>query len=243
VLLVIPARLASTRFYAKPLALINGKPMVQWVYEQCCKVKDADVIIATDHQSIEDAALQFGAKVALTSLTHISGTDRVAEIALKFPAYEYIINVQGDEPCISPDQINAVLKELKRGSKIVTLKKFINSTQAENPNIVKVVCDSIGNARYFSRAKIPFEKAHKAIYYKHIGIYGFCNATLIKLTNLPMGNLEQIEQLEQLRWLENGYKIRCVETNFESPSVDVPEDIEKVTKYLSSLNNLYKSPQ
>lgn len=209
---------------------------MQRVYEQCLLIKGITVVVATDDIKIVNHCKSIGALSIMTSLAHQSGTNRVAEVAahLAYLEYDYIINVQGDEPCILPEQIKAVLDLLKNGAKIATLKKAINPTLAENPNVVKVVTDNKGKCLYFSRACIPFQRNLSAdpVYFKHIGIYGFARKTLLEVAELPMGFYENMEQLEQLRWLENGFEISCATTAFESPAVDVPEDIEKVESFL-----------
>lgn len=234
-LIVIPARYASTRFEGKPLALINDKSLIQRVYEQCVQVKNADVVIATEDKRIETAVKEFTQNVVMTSPDHPSGTDRVAEVVkqLSHNKYEYIINVQGDEPCVQPEQVQSLLTLLKGKAQIATLKKEIDSVKAEDRNTVKVVCDVKGKALYFSRAKIPSEHTDETEYFKHVGMYGFETETLLALSILKPSMLEKSERLEQLRWLESGFSVYCAETQFESPSVDVPEDIALVEEYLS----------
>jgi len=235
-LVVIPARYGSTRFPGKPLAQILGKSLVQRVYEQCLLLNDVTVVIATDDTRIVNHCKSIDAASVMTSLEHQSGTNRVAEVAAH-SAYidcDFIINVQGDEPCILPEQIKAVIDLLKNGATIATLKKAITATVAENPNVVKVVTNNHGRSLYFSRACIPFQRNQSIVpvYFKHIGIYGFARKTLLEVAQLPMGLYENMEQLEQLRWLENGFEIACATTAFESPAVDVPEDIQKVEAFL-----------
>jgi len=235
-LIVIPARYASTRFPGKPLALINDKSLIQRVYEQCTQVKNADVVIATEDERIVEEAKKFTQNVVLTSPDHPSGTDRVAEVVkqLSHNKYSYIINVQGDEPCVQPEQVDALLTLLKGKAQIATLKKEIDASKVQDPNTVKVVCDVKGKSLYFSRAKIPAEEATETKYYKHVGMYGFETETLLSLAILKPSMLEKSERLEQLRWQESGFSIYCAETKFESPSVDVPEDIAVVEAYLNS---------
>ncbi|MDB4347263.1 3-deoxy-manno-octulosonate cytidylyltransferase [Bacteroidia bacterium] len=238
-LIVIPARYASTRFEGKPLALINDKYLIQRVYEQCTQVKNADVVIATEDKRIETAVKEFTQNIVMTSADHPSGTDRVAEVVkqLSHNKYDYIINVQGDEPCVQPEQVQALLTLLKGKAQIATLKKKIDSKKAEDRNTVKVVCDVKGKALYFSRAKIPSEQTHETHYFKHVGMYGFETETLLALSILKPSMLEKSERLEQLRWLESGFSVYCAETHFESPSVDVPEDIALVEDYLNSVHS------
>ncbi len=238
-LIVIPARYASTRFEGKPLALINDKYLIQRVYEQCTQVKNADVVIATEDKRIETAVKEFTQNIVMTSADHPSGTDRVAEVVkqLSHNKYDYIINVQGDEPCVQPEQVQALLTLLKGKAQIATLKKKIDSKKAEDRNTVKVVCDVKGKALYFSRAKIPSEHTHETHYFKHVGMYGFETETLLALSILKPSMLEKSERLEQLRWLESGFSVYCAETHFESPSVDVPEDIALVEDYLNSVHS------
>lgn len=235
-LIVIPARYASTRFPGKPLALINDKTLIQRVYEQCVQVNNADVVIATEDKRIETEVKKFTQNVVMTSPDHPSGTDRVAEVVkhLSQNKYKYIINVQGDEPCVRPEQVQSLLTLLKGKAQIATLKKEIDAIKSEESNTVKVVCDEIGRALYFSRARIPFEQNESTRYFKHIGMYGFEAETLMTLALLKPSMLETSERLEQLRWLESGYSIYCAETHYESPSVDVPEDIAIVEAYLNS---------
>lgn len=235
-LVVIPARYGSTRFPGKPLAQILGKSLVQRVYEQCSMLENVTVVVATDDESIIAHCNSFNANSVLTSANHQSGTDRVAEVACNknYQDFDLIVNVQGDEPCILPEQLLSVINLLKNGAQIATVKKKINATIAQNPNVVKVVTDTAGKCLYFSRAAIPFHRNPNAdiSYFKHIGIYGFAKETLLAVSKLPLGQYENIEQLEQLRWLENGFGIDCNETFFESPAVDVPEDIKVVEEFL-----------
>jgi 3-deoxy-manno-octulosonate cytidylyltransferase (CMP-KDO synthetase) len=231
-LIVIPARYASTRFPGKPLAKILGKPMIQRVLEQCSQVKNCDVCVATDDDSIYNFVHQLGYQVYKTSANHISGTDRVAEVASKNADYDFIINVQGDEPCIDPKQIKQIIYQLKNGAKIATLIKKINQESALSPNIVKATISASNRALYFSRSIIPFPRYEVASFYKHIGLYGFERATLLELSKLDSSPLEKSESLEQLRWLENDYAIQCSETEIETPSVDTPDDINSVEEYI-----------
>lgn len=240
---VIPARFESSRFPGKPLALINGKTMIQRVYEQVKKAsKITDVIIATDDKRILENVSGFGGKAILTSTSHLNGTSRCYEVFEKVNSqqpdfYDAVVNIQGDEPFINPEQINQVCDILiKKKSGIATLaKKIIDVDNLFDPNIVKTVFGVNGNALYFSRSPIPFLRSYEkndwlkhANYYKHIGIYGFAKATLMKIVNLKPGKLEQSESLEQLRWLENELEITIDVTDFESIGIDTPEDLEKL---------------
>ena len=237
---IIPARYASTRLPGKPLLDIGGKSMIQRVYEQCLKCDSlTDVIIATDDQRIADHAHTFGAQVVLTSTEHQSGTDRCAEAVSKLPGkYSVVINIQGDEPFIDPEQINTLIRCFDDSSvKIASLYKQLPREQdAQFPNVVKVVLNQSGNALYFSRSVIPYRRSPDASinYYKHIGLYGYRTDTLLELTRLKPTMLEMAESLEQLRWLESGYSIRMCETHLETLSIDTPNDLLLVEKYLKS---------
>lgn len=241
---IIPARYASTRFPGKPLTVINGKPMIQRVYEQSCKAEMlSDVVIATDDQRIFDAAIAFNAKVMMTSTEHNSGTDRCCEIIQKISGdYDAVVNIQGDEPFINPEQINQIAELIaKDNSQIASLcKPIINPDELFDENVVKVVFNSENKALYFSRNTIPFlrkvEKNEKQwmenrTFYKHIGIYAYRSEVLQKISALPQSGLELAECLEQLRWLENSYEIIMGVTDYESYSIDTPEDVEKCLKY------------
>lgn len=223
---IIPARYASSRFPGKPLTIIDGKPMIQHVYEQCLKAKSlSDVIIATDDERIIQAIESFGGKYILTSPTHPSGTDRCAEVAEKIDA-DAFINIQGDEPRIHPEQIDEVADLLKKGAPIATLARSISENEAEDPHVVKVVKDIHQKALYFSRLKIPYQS--KQGYLQHVGIYGFQKEILLKITQLEVSTLESSEKLEQLRWLENGYNISVGLTTYKSIAIDIPDDLNKL---------------
>ena len=228
---VIPARYGSTRFPGKPLVIIQGKSMIQRVYEQCMKAKSlSGVIVATDDQRIFDHVNSFGGEVTLTASHHQSGTERMVEVAITREGYTHLINIQGDEPFINPAQIDFLGNEMQNNhdSGIFTLiKPLTDPGKIHDPNIVKVVCDIKGNALYFSRSAIPFPRNNqKTQYFKHIGIYGFRREVLLQVPQMPAVMLEESESLEQLRWLANGYKIRTLVTNHESISVDTPEDLK-----------------
>jgi 3-deoxy-manno-octulosonate cytidylyltransferase (CMP-KDO synthetase) len=237
---VIPARYASTRFPGKPLIDIGGKSMIQRVFEQCLKADVlADVIVATDDERILNHVIGFGGKAMLTAATHQSGTDRCAEVLSKLQeSYDAVINIQGDEPFIDPQQIKLLASAFEHSLvEIASLKKAIKSEEEiRNPNVVKVVTNANGEAIYFSRIPIPYRRNPEAniTYYKHVGIYGYKAQVLTKLTQLPMGVLEQAESLEQLRWLENGFKMMLKETDMETVAVDTPDDLANVEKILKS---------
>lgn len=236
---IIPARYASTRFPAKPLADIGGKSMIQWVYMQASKSsKISKVVIATDDQRIFDHARTFGANVCMTSADHVSGTDRCFEALTKQDEkYDYVINIQGDEPFISPNQIDLLATLLDGKTQLATLaKKIENEEVLVNPNVVKVVKNLLGEALYFSRSAIPYLRNanHGHTFFKHIGTYAYRADILEEITRLPMSDLEKAESLEQLRWLENGYRIKVAETDEETIGVDTPEDLEKAKAFLKT---------
>lgn len=231
---VVPARFASTRFPGKVLSLISSKSMLQHVYERASQARYlTSTIIATDDDRIVQAARRFGAMVRLTRPEHLSGTDRVAEIASAENA-DIVVNIQGDEPLIDPAAIDAAILPLVHEPEIVmsTLKKRIEDPrEIEDPNVVKVVTDRAGDAIYFSRCPIPFPRDGGAVdHYKHIGLYVYRRDFLLGYPMLPVGPLEKAEKLEQLRALENGFRIRVVETEYESLGVDTPEDLARVSR-------------
>jgi 3-deoxy-manno-octulosonate cytidylyltransferase (CMP-KDO synthetase) len=239
---IIPARYASSRFPGKPLADICGKSMIQRVYEQAKKALTlSDVVVATDDSRIEAHVLAFGGNVIRTAATHESGTDRCAEVISLSTDFDAVINIQGDEPLINPEQIDLLGQKLSdEGVSIATLIKRIRSQEElHNSNTPKVVCGLNGQAIYFSRQAIPHVRAveesqwlDNGTFYKHIGIYGYQTATLKQLAALHPTPLEQTECLEQLRWLENGYTIHTVETTLETQAVDTPEDLEKIIHHI-----------
>ena len=241
---IIPARFASTRFPGKPLTVINGKSMIQRVYEQSLKAELlTDVVVATDDQRIYDAVITFGGKVMMTSSEHNSGTDRCCEIVDKIGnQYDAVINIQGDEPFINPEQINQIAALIStEESQIASLCKPIkDEDELFDENVVKVVFDKNCKAMYFSRQTIPFlrktDKNAKSwmqerTFYKHIGIYAYKVDVLMQIAKLPQSGLELSECLEQLRWLENSYEIKMGITEFESYSIDTPQDVEKCLKF------------
>lgn len=235
---IIPARYKSVRFEGKVLADIFGRPMLQHVYEnaKCAKLLD-ELLIATDDEEVEKIAKNFGANVILTSKGHLSGTDRLAEVVNPIDV-NIVINIQADEPLIQGAMIDSLASALLEDNTVgmATLaKKIEDISEIENPNVVKVIFDKSNNALYFSRACIPFphqKPLSGSIFYKHIGIYGYTKDFLFTFRNLPASNLEEIEKLEQLRVLENGYKIKVIETEFDTIGVDTPEDLEKVKERL-----------
>ncbi len=240
-IVLIPARYGSVRFPGKPLAKISGKPMIQHVYERASSAKAIrDVFVATEDNRVYDTVRSFGGNVIMTSDRHRSGTDRIAEAIerLEDTGYylseeEVIINVQGDEPLVSPILIdNLAIIMSSQDLLMSTLAKLIEAKEdIENPNVVKVVFDRTMDALYFSRSPIPYQRKQTG-YYKHIGIYAYRKDFLRHFTTLPPGNLEQTEQLEQLRALEHGYKIRVVLTGLDTIGVDTPEDIERVEDWI-----------
>jgi 3-deoxy-manno-octulosonate cytidylyltransferase (CMP-KDO synthetase) len=227
---VIPARYASTRFPGKPLVDIQGKPMIQRVYENVinCNIF-TEVVVATDDIRIEKVVKGFGAKVVLTSTEHQSGTDRCGEVIKNLHnKFDIVVNIQGDEPMVNPLQLKELIDIFKNPqAQIATLKSLIkNDEDITNPNVVKVVTSLGGKALYFSRSTIPFNRNNSTVsYFKHIGLYAYTMDALKKIIQLPIGNLEKIESLEQLRWLENGYNVYVAESNFNNIGIDTPEDL------------------
>jgi len=239
---IIPARYASTRFPAKPLADLGGKSMIRRVYEQAEKSTSlTKVIVATDHEEIFNHVSGFGGAVCMTSPQHASGTDRCYEVLMKeHGSFDYVINIQGDEPFIAPGQIDLLASMLDGTAELATLIKKIDSVeQLFNPNLVKVVVNKNNEALYFSRSPIPYfrnlaqvEWVTKHTYYKHIGLYAYKNTALEKITRLEVSALEKAESLEQLRWLENGLSIRVKETQLETIGIDTPEDLKIALQYI-----------
>ena len=230
---VIPARYASSRFPGKALATLDSRTMLEHVHERVSMARYlTSIIIATDDQRIFDEARRFGARVRMTRAEHATGTDRVAEVASAYEDAELVVNIQGDEPLIDPNAIDAAVMPLLEEPAIPmgTLKKRIEDpAEFTDPNVVKVVTDRFENAIYFSRATIPFSRDGQPVpLYKHIGLYVYRRDFLLRYSELPMGPLEQIERLEQLRAVENGFRIRVVETDYECMGVDTPADLERV---------------
>ena len=247
IIAVIPARYGSTRFPGKALVDIKGKPMIQWVYERTKRSKLIDrVIVATDDDRIFRAVTSFGGEAMMTSLHHATGTDRIAEVA-KSIACHIVVNVQGDEPLIQPAMIDEAVMPLMQDASIpmgTLCRRIEDREEAFDPNVVKVVFDKNGFALYFSRAPIPWDRdcwAGKSSWkdlllesplYKHIGLYVYRRSFLLDYAHLPQTALEAIEKLEQLRVLENGYRIKTVITRHESFGVDIPDDLGKILNRL-----------
>jgi 3-deoxy-manno-octulosonate cytidylyltransferase (CMP-KDO synthetase) len=239
---IIPARYASTRFPGKSLALIAGKPLVQRVIEQCKKTKSlVEVIVATDDARIAAVAKQF-CRVEMTAPSHPSGSDRIAEVAAKISC-DGVVNIQGDEPMIEPAVIDAVAGALNDCEMSTAAAHIKDTTELENPNVVKVVVNAAGRALYFSRRTIPYlreavnssrpEQLAAFPFLKHLGIYGYRRETLLRLVKFPVSPLENTEKLEQLRALENGIQIAVVKVDYDSIGVDSPEDVARVEKILN----------
>ena len=234
---IIPVRYHSSRFPGKALADVHGKTMIQRVYEQAMLAECLDrVVVATDHPKIFDHINKIGGKVCMTSEDHPSGTDRCREaMELEPDGYDFVVNIQGDQPFIDPRQIDDLCKNLVPDIQIATQARRIEMQELLiDPNCVKVIIDSQGKAIYFSRSPLPFQRAHSVDewisshqYYQHIGIYAYRSDILQKITQLAMSPLEQAEGLEQLRWLENGYCIKVLTTNYHAQGIDTPEDLEK----------------
>jgi 3-deoxy-manno-octulosonate cytidylyltransferase (CMP-KDO synthetase) len=242
-IVVIPARFAATRLPGKPLVVLDGKSMIQRVWERAREAsKVSKVIVATDDQRIVQAVTDFGGEAVLTRAEHRSGTERVAEVAAapSRKGEEIFVNVQGDEPLIEPEAIDTAIEAIESDGEVSIATLMVPITRPADimdPNIVKVVLDFDDNALYFSRAPIPWVRdrntaAVHAQHMKHLGLYAFRRTALLDFPTLPLGDLERVEQLEQLRWMENGYKIRVAETEHDSVSVDVPEDVTRVEQLL-----------
>ena len=241
---LIPARYASTRFPGKPLALLGGKPVIQRVYEQVASVLD-DACVATDDERIFDCVKNFGGKVVMTRTDHKSGTDRIEEAIEKIGGdYDVIVNIQGDEPFIQKSQIEACCRCFDdEKTQIAALgKPFTDMDAVANPNSPKIVIDNNSFAMYFSRSIIPFvrgkEQAEWLQHYpflKHLGIYAYRRDVLRQITQLPQSSLEIAESLEQLRWLQNGFKIKVGLTDVETVGIDTPDDLKRAEEFLSTL--------
>ncbi len=237
--IIIPARYNSKRLQGKPLIKVCEKPIIQWVWERAIKVKTADnIIIATDNQEIYDCAKSFGAEVEMTSENHKCGSDRIVEVAKKYTDFEYIINLQGDEPMINTDCVEEVIKQIKEDNNadISTIISPIGKEEdLEDPNMVKCVIDKNGYALYFSRSKIPYERNYDiAKFYKHIGIYGYKRESLFKMTKFPQPEIEKAESLEQLRALYNGMKIKTSVMEYNSIGIDTIEDLNEFRKLVEN---------
>jgi 3-deoxy-manno-octulosonate cytidylyltransferase (CMP-KDO synthetase) len=235
---IIPARYASSRFPGKPLVDIGGKSMIRRVYEQAKKCDHlTELIVATDDDRIYDHVISFGGVAVMTASDHQSGTDRCAEVALAHPQYHVIINIQGDEPYIDPEQITKLAVCFNSADvQIATLIKRVKTEQElHNPNSPKVIVNKLDEAVYFSRSAVPHIRGEEPqnwlefyTYFKHIGIYGYRADVLQQITKLPISALEKAESLEQLRWVENGYRIKVAETELETHAIDTPEDLENL---------------
>lgn len=247
IIAIIPARYGSTRFPGKALAMIKGKPMIQWVYERTKGSNLIDrVIVATDDERIRQAVASFNGEVMMTSTAHATGTDRIAEVARQLRC-SLVVNVQGDEPLIQPEMIDQAIQPLvdDPGIPMGTLcRRIENHDEAFDPNVVKVVLDATSFALYFSRAPIPWERdqwggknswkdltLHSQMY-KHVGLYVYRRDFLLQYAALPQTRLEAIEKLEQLRALENGFRIKAVITEYESFGVDIPDDLSRILRRL-----------
>lgn len=240
---IIPARYASTRFPGKPLALLGGKPVIQHVYEKVATVLEA-AYVATDDERIYDVVKSFGGQVVMTRTDHKSGTDRIEEAIEKIGGeWDVVVNVQGDEPFVAKSQLDTICHCFDDPTtQIATLGKPFESMEAvQNPNSPKIVVDNMGFAMYFSRSVIPYvrgkEKSSWLTHYpflKHLGIYAYRKDVLRQVTQLPQSSLEIAESLEQLRWLQNGFKIKVGTTDVETVGIDTPQDLERAEEFLKS---------
>lgn len=240
---IIPARYASTRFPGKPLALLGGKPVIQHVYEKVAAVLEA-AYVATDDERIYDVVKSFGGQVVMTRTDHKSGTDRIEEAIEKIGGeWDVVVNVQGDEPFVSKSQLDTICHCFDDPTtQIATLGKPFESMEAvQNPNSPKIVVDNMGFAMYFSRSVIPYvrgkEKSSWLTHYpflKHLGIYAYRKDVLRQVTQLPQSSLEIAESLEQLRWLQNGFKIKVGTTDVETVGIDTPQDLERAEEFLKT---------
>lgn len=240
---IIPARYASTRFPGKPLALLGGKPVIQHVYEKVAAVLEA-AYVATDDERIYDVVTSFGGQVVMTRTDHKSGTDRIEEAIEKIGGeWDVVVNVQGDEPFVSKSQLDTICHCFDDPTtQIATLGKPFESMEAvQNPNSPKIVVDNMGFAMYFSRSVIPYvrgkEKSSWLTHYpflKHLGIYAYRKDVLRQVTQLPQSSLEIAESLEQLRWLQNGFKIKVGTTDVETVGIDTPQDLERAEEFLKT---------
>ena len=238
---IIPARYSSTRFPGKPLSILGGKPVIQRVYEQTSKVLN-NVCVATDDERIYNKVIEFGGNAVMTRADHKSGTDRIAEAYEKIgKPYKVVINIQGDEPFIHPEQIESVMACFDdKDVEIATLgTRFTSMEAVQNPNSPKIVVDNRGFAMYFSRSVIPFvrgveegEWLGRYPFLKHLGLYAYRVDVLKAITALPQSSLEKAESLEQLRWLQNGFRIKVAETEFETVGIDTPEDLKRAEELL-----------
>ena len=247
-LIVIPARYASTRFPGKPLALLDGMPIIEHVWERLCLMRGCDCMVATDDERIADAVEGFEGKVMMTSASHRSGTDRCGEVLERMERtegteYDVVVNVQGDEPFVEPAQVQALIRCFDDPQvQVATLRTRITSLdELLSANNVKVLTDNRGNALYFSRAPLPYLRdvpqsqwLGHAPFYKHVGIYAFRPAMLRRLCALPEGELERLERLEQLRWLQAGCPIRVADTTHANIGIDTPDDLHAAEEYINT---------
>lgn len=240
---IIPARYASTRFPGKPLALLGGKPVIQHVYEKVAAVLEA-AYVATDDERIYDAVKSFGGQVVMTRTDHKSGTDRIEEAIEKIGGeWDVVVNVQGDEPFVAKSQLDTICHCFDDPTtQIATLGKPFESMEAvQNPNSPKIVVDNMGFAMYFSRSVIPYVRGKEESswlthfpFLKHLGIYAYRKDVLRQVTQLPQSSLEIAESLEQLRWLQNGFKIKVGTTDVETVGIDTPQDLERAEEFLKA---------
>jgi 3-deoxy-manno-octulosonate cytidylyltransferase (CMP-KDO synthetase) len=244
---VIPARFSSTRFPGKPLVKIDDKPMIQHVWEKATHCRELDeVLIACDHDEVFKAAQSFKARVIMTDPKHPSGSDRIAE-AVKDLKVDIVVNIQGDEPFIDPRTIDALAVLLKQDPETMmgtVVKEIADDVDFQNPNVVKCVMDDLGYALYFSRSPIPHHRnkniSSSPKNYKHLGLYAYRKDFLMEFKNWPKGTLESIEELEQLRALEHGVKIKTTVTAYESIAVDTPQDLQKAQAWFDKLRSMTK---
>lgn len=233
---VIPARYLSTRLEGKPLKKIHGHSMIEWVYKRAKKANLDELIVATDDKRIYDEVLSFGGKAIMTSTEHKNGTSRIAEVCQKLSDYDVVINIQGDEPLIETDMINSLVDSFIKDKSLVmaTLKhKLKEEEEIKNPNNVKVISDKNDFALYFSRSPIPYPRNNENVsYFKHIGIYAYKRDFVIEYSNMASTPLEEAESLEQLRVLENGYRIKVLETPHSLIGVDTEENLKDVIEYI-----------
>lgn len=237
--IIIPARYGSSRLEGKPLIKVLDKPIIQWVWEKAKKCTNADlVIVATDDERIFNAVKAFGGDVEMTSTEHKSGSDRIAEVASRHPEIDIIVNLQGDEPLINLDDINAVIAGVRDDATVdisTLVREIKEDDEAINPNLVKCVFDVNNYALYFSRSKIPFERnINESKIYGHLGIYGYRKDSLFKMTKLPQTNLERAESLEQLRALQSGMRIKVAVTENIPVGIDTIEDLEHFKKLVEA---------
>ena len=237
---IIPARYSSTRLEGKPLKDIHGHTMIEWVYKRAKKSNLDALVVATDDERIYNEVLRFGGEAVMTRADHQNGTSRIAEVCEKIKDYDVVINIQGDEPLIQVEMINSLIETFKETPDLImgTLKhKLKDKEEIENPNNVKVVTDKNDYAIYFSRSVIPYPRKNENLsYYKHIGIYGYKKEFVIEYSKMASTPLEEAESLEQLRVLENGYKIKVLETKHSLIGVDTPENLQQVIDYITENN-------